>query len=60
MTAHRRTTNTNLFDANLLELLACQAIAYRRDTEGDDALRFALIVAGLMFSQHATATKAHI
>jgi hypothetical protein len=54
---HRSTIHATgpLFDANVIEWLACAAITFRRDTEGDDALRFALIIAGFQFSRSAAA-----
>lgn len=30
-----------IFDSNVIENLACSALRYRRDTQGEDAMRFA-------------------
>ena len=52
-----RTTAT-LFDDAVIHWLACEAVRHHiepTDGDADDSLRFALCIAGFIFSCHATA-----
>ena len=43
-----------IFDSNVIDSLACSALRYRCDTQGEDAMRFAIGLAGLAYSDRAS------